>query len=145
MGGVRSSNDRGTFRVLRYYAAPTPSDSPLLLSLVVTSCVGYTRHGREIERALGAPPSMPTFLGTDNKANLLVAIDAGSAARSKHFLRTYYTLRQRTTRREIELGHIVDEQNPADFLTKWVGKQKLDASVDYATNRHAPGAPPTPS
>ena len=69
-------------------------------------------HGREIERALGAPPSMPTFLGTDNKANLLVAIDAGSAVRSKHFLRTYYTLRQHTTRREIELGHIVDEQKP---------------------------------
>ena len=89
---------------------------------------------------------MPTFLGTDNKANLLVAIDAGSAARSKHFLRTYYSLRQRSTRGEIELlGHIVDEQNPADFLTKWVGKQKLDASVDYATNSRAPGAPATPS
>ena len=28
---------------------------------------------REIERALGVPPTKPTLIGTDNKANLLVA------------------------------------------------------------------------
>ena len=96
-----------------------------------------TAYAREVERALGVPPEGRTFIGTDNKANLLVARDAGSAARSKHFLRTYYSLRQRDSRGEIEIGHVNDLNNPADFLTKWIGKAKLDQSVDYATNRRA--------
>ena len=92
---------------------------------------------REIERALGAPPTQATLIGTDNKANFLVARDAGSAARSKHFLRTYFSLRERMTRREVDLKHVNDVNNPADFLTKWLGKSKLEESIDYASNRKA--------
>ena len=98
---------------------------------------------REVERALGVPSVGPTFLATDNKANLLVARDAGSAARSKHFLRTYYSLKERQNRGDVELGHVGDEQNPADFLTKWVGRKKLEQSIDYATNRRAAFEPAT--
>ena len=98
---------------------------------------------REVERALGVPSVGPTFLATDNKANLLVARDAGSAARSKHFLRTYYSLKERQNRGDVELGHVTDEQNPADFLTKWVGRKKLEQSIDYVTNRRAAFEPAT--
>ena len=37
----------------------------------------------------------PTVLLTDNKANMLVANDAGSSVRSRHFLRMYRLLQQR--------------------------------------------------
>ena len=99
---------------------------------------------REIERALGAPPTQATLIGTDNKANFLVARDAGSAARSKHFLRTYFSLRERMTRGEVDLKHVNDVNNPADFLTKWLGKSKLEESIDYASNRKAICQPTAP-
>jgi head-tail adaptor len=40
-------------------------------------------------------------------------------------------------RRELELQHVSDSENVADFLTKWVSKAKLHASVRYVTNQAA--------
>ena len=100
---------------------------------------------REVLRALGSAPRGPTFVGTDNKANMLVARSSGSAARSKHFLRQYTSLRQRQADGEIEIGHIPDEQMPADFLTKWTSKEKLKRSLTRATNHHASCARPADS
>ena len=74
---------------------------------------------------------------TDNKANLLVANDAGSASRSRHFLRRYWALQQRIARGEAQLVKVADEHMPADFLTKWIDPAKLKRSVAYATNAAA--------
>ena len=42
-----------------------------------------------------------------------------------------------------------DENQPADFLTKWIGKAKLDASAEFAENARArrplPAPPDVPS
>ena len=91
-------------------------------------------YAREILRALGIPASAPTPILTDNKANLLVATDAASASRSRHFLRRYYTLQQRIARGEASLLKVADADMPADFLTKWLPAAKLKQSLSYSTN-----------
>ena len=77
-------------------------------------------YAREILRAFGTPPSGPTLLGTDNLANHRVATGVGCPSRSKHFLRRYFALRQRMESGEVVLKHTRDEEQPADFMTKWI-------------------------
>ena len=96
-----------------------------------------TITARAVLTALGVPPSGPTFVGTDNKSNMLVANKAGSSSRSRHFLRLYVMMQQRISREEIAVGHIPDPQNPSDYLTKWVNKTKFKRSNEYLTNSRA--------
>jgi hypothetical protein len=84
-------------------------------------------------RALGVPPQGPTFIGTDNKANMLVANDSTSSKNSRHFLAKYAAIRELMATEEIQVGHVADRQNPSDFLTKWVPAAKLRASLRFAT------------
>ena len=37
------------------------------------------------------------------------------------------------------MAFVSDKENPADFLTKWVPRAKLELSLDYVTNRKAVG------
>ena len=74
---------------------------------------------------------------TDNAANLSVANDTASAARSRHFLRRYWALQQRIARGEATVVKVADEHMPADFLTKWLPSAKVARSVAYATNARA--------
>jgi len=91
-------------------------------------------YAREISRALGSHQESPTLLATDNLPNGQVAMRRSAAARSKHMLRRYFALMQRIKCGECKLVHVKDEENPSDFLTKWVpATQKLRASVAYAT------------
>ena len=77
------------------------------------------------------------FILSDNKANVLVANNAKSASRSRHFLRRYHTLQRRMADGECRVIKITDDLMPADFLTKWVPKEKLKRSVDHASNARA--------
>ena len=45
-------------------------------------------------------------------------------------------MRDRATR----LGYVPDEQNPIDFVTKWVDRAKVEASVAYLTNSRSRAA-----
>ena len=81
----------------------------------------------------------PTVLLTDNKANMLVANDAGSSVRSRHFLRMYRLLQQRIGGGEIAIKHVPDAENPADVLTKWVDVNKFEKCIAYMA-----GERPTP-
>jgi hypothetical protein len=92
---------------------------------------------RDICRGLGDPQDGPSFLGTDNLANALIGADQGNAARSRHFLRRYFIMHQRVKAGEAIVGHVLDTENPADFLTKWVDKAKLNMSIQYLTNSNA--------
>ena len=94
-------------------------------------------YAREVLVALGAPPTGPTVILSDNKANVLVANNAKSASRSRHFLRRYHTLQRRMADGECRVVKITDDLMPADFLTKWVPKEKLKRSVDHASNARA--------
>ena len=55
-------------------------------------------------------------------------------SRSRHCQRRYLTFLQRLRCGEVEVGHVPDVENPSDFLTKWVSKDKCDLSIKYATN-----------
>ena len=94
-------------------------------------------YAREVLVALGAPPTGPTVILSDNKANVLVANNAKSASRSRHFLRRYHTLQRRMADGECRVVKITDDLMPADFLTKWVPNEKLKRSVDHASNARA--------
>ena len=93
--------------------------------------------GREALRSMGDPQDQPSFLGTDNFANALIASNEGNATRSRHFLRRYYVLLQRVKAGDNVIGHVPDTENPSDFLTKWVSKAKLQQSLLYLTNANA--------
>ena len=54
--------------------------------------------------------------------------------RLRHCLRRYMTFLQRVHAGECEIGHVRDEANPADFMTKFVPKAKFEASHEFATN-----------
>ena len=36
----------------------------------------------------------------------------------------------------VSLEHVKDENNPADFLTKWMSAKKFKLSLAYASNSH---------
>jgi hypothetical protein len=102
--------------------------------------VASLRASEDVEAAratmvdLGRPPTRPTFLGTDNKANLTIAMETGTPSRLKHALRRYQVLQSRVRDGIITMGHVPDADNPADFLTKFVSAKKLEKSVAYLTN-----------
>ena len=106
-------------------------------AIATTKAAEIVAYLRTIAVALGAPPSGPTPIGTDNKANMLIAARVGSATTSRHFLRRYVTLRQRIDTQEIKVRHIPESQNPSDFLTKWVSGKKLRESLEFGTNSRA--------
>ena len=94
-------------------------------------------YARVVLRALDDKPRQPTVILTDNLANMLVAADSRSAARSKHFLTRYVTLQQRMATDEVTVVKVDDANMPSDFLTKWLASPKLRRSVAYATNSRA--------
>ena len=83
--------------------------------LATSRGVEIIQYARIIARAFGIPVDEPNFLGTDNKANLLVATHSGSSARSRHFLVRYEAVKEAMKSGEVQLGHVRDEHNPADF------------------------------
>ena len=96
-------------------------------------------YARNVLRGLGMPCEEPTLIGTDNRANMLVARNAGSAKASRHFLRQYYTVRQKQERGIVDVRHVPDTDNPSDFLTKWLKAEKRLVSMDYSTGHRRRG------
>ena len=142
-----SWGDRNIYGLILTFAGAAILHQVKKISLVVDStmeseAIGSSKAGeavayaREILRALGVPPLGPTRIGTDNKANYTVATGVGCPTRSKHFLRRYHVLRQRIASEDVRLEHVPDAQMPADFLTKWIPKPKLERSLRYATGSH---------
>ena len=142
-----SWGDRNIYGLILTFAGAAILHQVKKISLVVDStmeseAIGSSKAGeavayaREILRAIGVPPLGPTRIGTDNKANYTVATGVGCPTRSKHFLRRYHVLRQRIASEDVRLEHIPDAQMPADFLTKWIPKPKLERSLRYATGSH---------
>ena len=54
--------------------------------------------------------------------------------RVKHALRRWFNFHQRVLAKQVHLVHVPGAQIPADFLTKWVTKQKYYDSLNYLTN-----------
>ena len=110
-------------------------DSSMESEAVATGKAGeIIGYAREILRAIGHAPMTPTFVGTDNAANALIASGRAIPSRSRHCLRRYLTFLQRVKQGAVQIGHVRDTENPSDFLTKFVSKEKVAASVKFATN-----------
>jgi hypothetical protein len=116
-------------------------DNSQFAEAVATSKLGeINSYSLHIHRGLGIPRKRPTIICSDNKANALIGSEMGNSSRAKHSLRRYLTFLQRTRAGECVLRHVPDVENPSDFLTKWVGRDKLRRSLAYATNsRNAVG------
>ena len=109
------------------------------LGAVATGKAGEAvSYAREILRGMGIPPAGPTFVGTDNKANALIASRRSLPTRLRHWRRRYLVFLERVKAGECEIGHVYDEENPADFMTKFVHKTKAEASNEYASQRPPP-------
>ena len=91
-------------------------------------------HAREAKCELGVCEPNPTTIGTDNSSNYQMALGQASAGRSKHIYRKWKLIKQRLARAVIRLAEVPDKDMPADFLTKWVSRAKLEASIARATN-----------
>ena len=88
----------------------------------------------EINRAMGDPAERPVVVGTDSTSNHSVATRRGAPQRVKHALRRWFNFHQRVLAKQVHLVHVPGAQIPADFLTKWVTKQKYYDSLNYLTN-----------
>ena len=91
-------------------------------------------HAREVKCELGVCEPNPTTIGTDNSSNYQMALGQASAGRSKHIYRKWKLIKQRLAQAVIRLAEVPDKDMPADFLTKWVSRAKLEASIARATN-----------
>jgi hypothetical protein len=92
----------------------------------------YAIFARIVLRALGVHPEAPTHIMTDNLANQRVSQHAKSATRSRFFLIRQACLHQRVADGEVDVVHVIDPENPSDFLTKTLPVAKTEASIRYA-------------
>ena len=88
---------------------------------------------RNIERAFGVLKPRATLLGTDSSSNMQIAERQAPNARAKHALRRWHWLRQQIDQGRLSMVKVTDANMPADFLTKWLTKKKLELSLERAT------------
>ena len=103
-------------------------------------CSDRLMEGRVTLANFGRPQLEPTLLLSDNDTNLRIAAGEASASRLRHALRRWWIVTQRVRDRDIRLGHLPDADNYIDFATKYVSKDKEDASVAYITNSRSRAA-----
>jgi hypothetical protein len=113
-------------------AVTCPHDGEAKASVEASIRIDYART---VEAALGVPPTEPTLLITDSLSNQRVAMNAGSAANSRHLLIIYEAMMTRVALGQIVVAHVFDPENASDFLSKptsMLTAQKFEASVAYA-------------
>ena len=110
----------------------------------LSECKGSTRVSetlllaRDALAALGRPQHEPSVIGTDNSANLAIAMGTATPARAKHDLMKWASLKERIRAKYIWLTKVATAVMPVDFMTKWLKKEKMEAQLAYIINsRHA--------
>ena len=90
---------------------------------------------------MGKAVQDPTLIGTDNSANLSIAMETATPSRIKLHLGRWAALKERVRRGVCTLGKIGTHVMPVDFLTKWLCKAKLEDAVAYLANSRNAVAP----
>ena len=103
-------------------------------------CSDKLIEGRCTLANFGCPQAEATMLLSDNDSNLRISAGEASAQRLRHALRRWWIVTQRVRGRDIRLGHLPDGDNFIDFATKYVSKDKEDASVAYICNSRSRAA-----
>lgn len=91
--------------------------------IAMCGCAQDTVWLRRILRDLKFPQSGPTEMFGDNLAAKSMAENHMIRARTRHIKRRYNYLREQVSDRELRVRHIPGTENPADFLTKILGKR----------------------
>jgi len=101
---------------------------------------------RNVQRAMGClDADAATVVGTDCLSNYQMAMQLAVPGRTKHILRRWKLVQERIAEGDVVLVHVPDAGMPADFLTKWLPRKKLEASLARASNfvNALPAAGPT--
>ena len=86
---------------------------------------------RSDERSSCQRHPLVSIIDCDNLSSVRVANDIKSSSRVRHALRRYAVLQQRVRNGDCVLRWTSDASNPSNFLTKFIPKKKLDASIAY--------------
>ena len=105
--------------------------------IATSKCAEIVEHVREAARGMGILPNEPTVILSDNESSVRVANAPKSAGRLRHALRRFAVLQRRIQEGEVQVRHVPDKHNAADFLTKWVPAKKVKQSVAYVSNEAA--------
>jgi len=138
-------SDKSVFGILLTMFGGAVAHLTKLINLIIdssaeTEAIATAKAGELIESArnvlvaMGYPPVTATFLGSDNSANAALASGRSNPSRLRHAARRYTAFLQRVARGNVEVGHVRDEENPSDFLTKFIKKDKVKRSLEFATN-----------
>ena len=88
-------------------------------------------YARNFLKAMGEVFHRPTRVLTDSLSGALVLNSSKSVGRSRAFLWRCAVVIELCQQGVIEIVHVDDEQNPADYLTKWVPQTKVRRSARY--------------
>ena len=110
--------------------------------ITTSKCAEIVEHVREAARGMGILPSEPTVILSDNASSVRVANSPKSAGRLRHALRRFAVLQRRIQEGEVQVKHVPDKDNAADFLTKWVPAAKLRRCLSYVTGTMLPSRKP---
>ena len=84
---------------------------------------------------MGRPQTEPAVLGTDNSANLSIAMGTATPANSKPDLIKWATLKDRIYRDVITMTKVDTDKMPVDFMTKPIKHDKMIEQLNYVINK----------
>ena len=115
----------------------------LVPSSCLSECKGSTYASEWIEvarnalKVFGRPPQTPSVVGTDNAANLAIAMRSATPARSKPDLAKWASLHDRIDRKLMTMSKVDTTVMPVDFMTKWLKRERMLEQLAYIINsRH---------
>ena len=94
----------------------------------------FAEVAREALIIFGRPQDGPTVIGTDNSANLAIAMGSATPARAKPNLIKWASIRERIHRKITTLTKISTDVMPVDFMTKWIKAAKMEEKLGYLIN-----------
>ena len=104
-------------------------EAELLATIVIAQETIYARH---YLKAMGEEFDAPTRILTDSLSGALVLNSAKSVGRSRPFLWRCAVVQELAQQGIIEIVHVDDEENPADYMTKWLAQAKVQKSARYS-------------
>ena len=106
--------------------------------MALSDCSRQVVWVRQVLKELGLPLK-PTPLNIDNEGAIFTAENPITEHRSKHIDIRYHYIREVIERKHVELFHVADDENPADMLTKNLGRIKhgkfrVEAGLRFAAD-----------
>ena len=130
----RGAVAHGTKRLASTNGATVGASSAETEGVATSAVANLVVYGREIQRAHHAGSTPPSWIGSDSQSSMQIAARKASAARARHILRRWHILTQRMRAGQVQLLKVDTDEMPADMLTKFLPKAKIDKSIIFITN-----------